>query len=88
MAVGAPVISTRVSGIPELIENDVSGLLVDGGDADALAAAIQRLLADAELRERLARCARDVVERDFDAAIEAGKLLAAMADSIAAGVPR
>ncbi len=88
MAVGAPVISTRVSGIPELIENDVSGLLVDGGDADGLAAAIQRLLGDGDLRERLARSAREVVERDFDAANEASKLLAAMAESIAAGASR
>ena len=88
MAVGAPVISTRVSGIPELIEDNASGLLVDAGDADALAAAIQRLLGDADLRERLAGAARAHVEQDFDSACEASKLLAAMADSIAAGTPR
>lgn len=88
MAVGAPVISTRVSGIPELIENDVSGLLVEGGDADGLAVAIQRLLEDADLRDHLALSAREVVERDFDAATEASKLLAAMAQSIVTGSPR
>ena len=88
MAVGAPVISTRVSGIPELIGDEVSGLLVAGGDANALAAAIQRLLDDAGLRERLARSAREVIERDFDSAREASKLLAAMAESIAAGTSR
>ena len=88
MAVGAPVISTRVSGIPELIGDEVSGLLVAGGDANALAAAIQRLLDDAGLRERLARSAREVIERDFDSAREASKLLAAMAESIAAGASR
>ena len=88
MAVGAPVISTRVSGIPELIGDDVSGLLVDGGDADTLAGAIRRLLGDVALRERLARSAREVVEHDFDAAHEASKLLAAMAESIAAGASR
>lgn len=88
MAVGAPVISTRVSGIPELIGNDVSGLLVEGGDADGLAEAIGRLLEDAPLRDRLARSAREVVERDFDAANEASKLLAAMARSIGVGTSR
>ena len=88
MAVGAPVISTRVSGIPELVEDDISGVLVDGGDAQGLAAAIQRLLGDAELREGLARSARSVVEHDFDAASEASKLLAAMAESISAGAAR
>ena len=88
MAVGAPVISTRVSGIPELVDNDISGVLVEGGDADGLATAIERLLGDADLRDCLARSARDVVERDFDAAREASKLLAAMAQSISAGVAR
>ena len=88
MAVGAPVISTRVSGIPELIENDVSGLLVYGDDVDGLADAIQRLLGDADLRKRLALRAREVVERDFDAATEASKLLAAMAERVAYGMQR
>lgn len=88
MAVGAPVISTRVSGIPELIENDVSGLLVDGDDVEGLADAIQRLLGDADLRKRLALRAREVVERDFDAATEASKLLAAMAERVAYGMQR
>lgn len=88
MAVGAPVVSTRVSGIPELIDDDVSGLLVDGGDASGLAVALRRLLGDAALRERLASAGRAIVERDFDAGIEASKLLAAMASAMQAGAPR
>ena len=55
MALGLPVISTRVSGIPELVVDGVSGLLVAPGDAVALADAIERLLNDPALRELLSR---------------------------------
>jgi colanic acid/amylovoran biosynthesis glycosyltransferase len=75
MAAGAPVVSTRVSGIPELIEDEREGLLVSPGDARALAEALARLLDDGALRRRLAVGARAKVEREFDAAREANKLL-------------
>jgi glycosyltransferase involved in cell wall biosynthesis len=54
MALGLPVLSTQVSGIPELIFDGDSGLLTPPGDAHALADGIARLLVDAALRERLA----------------------------------
>ena len=66
MAQGIPAVSTRVSGIPELIEDGVSGLLVDERDPDALAQALGQLLSDPELRARLGHAGRDVVEREFD----------------------
>ncbi|MBL8298392.1 MAG: glycosyltransferase family 4 protein [Rhodanobacteraceae bacterium] len=75
MASGAAVISTRVSGIPELIEHDVSGLLVPAGDETALADALQRLLTDADLRRRLGVAARARVKAEFDASTEAARLL-------------
>lgn len=75
MAAGAPVVSTRVSGIPELIDNEREGLLVSPRDSRALADAIARLLDDAPLRRRLAVAARAKIEREFDAAREANKLL-------------
>ena len=75
MAAGVPVVSTRVSGIPELIEEEREGLLVPPGDSLALAGALARLLDDAALRRRLATEARAKVEREFDAAREANKLL-------------
>ena len=75
MAAGAPVVSTRVSGIPELIEDEREGLLVSPGDSQALAAALARLLDDAALRRRLAVAARAKIEGEFDAAREANKLL-------------
>lgn len=74
MASGCPVLSTRVSGIPELIGDGVQGLLVNEREPAALADAIQRLLEDDNLRERLAIAARLHVEREFDARIEAGRL--------------
>ncbi len=67
MAVGLPVISTNISGIPELIEHGVSGLLVPQKDARALAAAISELLAAPELRQKLGHAAREKVCRLFNA---------------------
>jgi glycosyltransferase involved in cell wall biosynthesis len=76
MAAGTPVVSTQVSGIPELIENGVEGLLVPERDPRALAGALARLLDVRPLGRRLAAAARAKVEREFDAGREAGKLLA------------
>jgi colanic acid/amylovoran biosynthesis glycosyltransferase len=76
MAAGTPVVSTRVSGIPELIGDGQEGLLVPERDPAALAAAMARLLDDPALGARLAAAAREKVLREFDAATEARKLLA------------
>lgn len=79
MACGAPVVSTRVSGIPELVEHEVNGLLADPGDAEDLARCLQRQLLDTETAHRMAVQARRKVEAEFDVAIEARKLHAALA---------
>jgi glycosyltransferase involved in cell wall biosynthesis len=65
MASGVPVISTPVSGIPELIESGLDGVLVPPNDPLALAEAIDKLLASQELRESLARAARTKIESSF-----------------------
>jgi glycosyltransferase involved in cell wall biosynthesis len=65
MAMGVPVVSTPISGIPEMIEDGVHGLLVDGSP-EALADAIERLLGDAALHERLAAAARARICERFD----------------------
>jgi glycosyltransferase involved in cell wall biosynthesis len=80
MAMGIPVVSTSVSGIPELIENGISGLLVQESDPSALAEAILTLLRDPEMAQRFAMAGRAKVERDFDATRNVkkiGKLLRA-----------
>jgi glycosyltransferase involved in cell wall biosynthesis len=75
MACGAPVVSTRVSGIPELVEDGLEGLLVPVRSPSSLADALARLLDDPALAAGLASAARAKVERDFDAAREARKLM-------------
>ena len=66
MAMGVPVVSTRISGIPEMIDDGVHGLLVEPRDAPALAAALRRVLTDAELHARLASAARQRICERFD----------------------
>lgn len=66
MAMGTPIVSTDVTGIPEILQDEVTGLAVPQRDAQALATACLRLLQDTELRRRLAENARGVVEQRFD----------------------
>ena len=54
LALGVPVVATAVGGIPEMIDDGVEGLLAPAHQPEALAAAIERLVADADLRRRLA----------------------------------
>jgi len=76
MASGVPVVSTTVSGIPELIESGLDGLLVPPNDPAALAEAIDKLLASPELRESLARAARAKIQSSFSLEASANRLLA------------
>jgi glycosyltransferase involved in cell wall biosynthesis len=66
MASQVPVLSTRVSGIPEVIVDAANGLLVGPGDEQALAEAMARLLNDGELRAYLAENGRRRVKERFD----------------------
>jgi glycosyltransferase involved in cell wall biosynthesis len=66
MASGVPVVASRISGIPELVEDGVSGLLVPPGEPAALARALTRLHDDKDLRRQLALSGRAKVEREFD----------------------
>jgi glycosyltransferase involved in cell wall biosynthesis len=76
MASGVPVVSTPVSGIPELIESGLDGLLVPPNNPEALAEAIEKLLASHELRNSLARAARAKIESSFSLNASAERLLA------------
>ena len=66
MAMELPVISTDISGIPELINHQYNGLLVPEKDANAMADAIETLLNDNALRLRLGKAARETVIRHFN----------------------
>jgi glycosyltransferase involved in cell wall biosynthesis len=66
MACGTPVVSTPISGIPELVTDGEDGLLVPPDDVVALADALERLHAEPELRERLGAAARTTVRSRFD----------------------
>jgi len=55
MAAGRPVVATRTGGLPEVVEDGVTGMLVEPGDPSGLAAAIDRLLSDEGLRGRMGR---------------------------------
>jgi glycosyltransferase involved in cell wall biosynthesis len=65
MAMGLAVVSTTITGIPEIVEDGVSGILVPPKEEKALADALSRLLRDRELRERLGANARKKVEAKF-----------------------
>jgi colanic acid/amylovoran biosynthesis glycosyltransferase len=66
LALGTPVVSTDVTGIPDVIRNGQTGLLVPQRNPAALADAIERLLTNPALRVRLASNGRRLIEKEFD----------------------
>jgi glycosyltransferase involved in cell wall biosynthesis len=66
MAMQLPVLSTTVSAIPELVEDEVNGLLVPPEDDEALSMAMTRLLHEPELRQKLGKRARQTILNTFD----------------------
>jgi glycosyltransferase involved in cell wall biosynthesis len=74
MAAGLPVVSTAVSGIPELVRDGENGLLVPPEDPGALASALLRLATDGSLRQRLAAAGRETVAERFDGDVLARRM--------------
>ena len=66
MAMGLPVVATHISGIPELVENERTGLLVPPGQPQKLAEAMLRMLNNGELRNRVIAAGKQRVVREFD----------------------
>jgi glycosyltransferase involved in cell wall biosynthesis len=66
MAMGVPVVATAISAIPELVETEKTGLLVQPGEPRQLAEAMIRMLTETDLRTRIIPAARQRVLQDFD----------------------
>lgn len=75
MAQGKPVVASAVGGVPELVVDGDSGLLVPPGDAGALAVALRRVLGDPTLGRRLGEAARERVRERFSAAAATDRVL-------------
>lgn len=85
MGIGVPAISTRLTGIPELIEDGVNGLLTTPGDHEELADAIEKLLTDPDLAEDLASRGREKVLKDFSVDRYTDDLIEAWTDLLSRG---
>jgi glycosyltransferase involved in cell wall biosynthesis len=80
MSTGLPVVANGITGIPELVEHEVSGLLVRPGRTDLLVGALERLAADGDLRARMGEAGREKVRSEFasrDVGAALGELFAA-----------
>ena len=75
MAAGRPVVASDLSGIPELVQDGVSGLLVPPGDAAGIAAAVRRLIDEPGLGRELGERGREKVEREFRLDVNVADLL-------------
>jgi len=71
LALARPVVATAVGGIPEIVEHGVSGLLVEAGDANALAGACLRVIDDPAFGRQMGSAGRRRVETAFSAAVMA-----------------
>ena len=74
MAAALPVVSTGVSGIPEVLRDDVTGIIVPEADPTATADAIERIVDDRALAARLGASARELVRDEFDLERNIGRL--------------
>ncbi|MGH2852767.1 MAG: glycosyltransferase family 4 protein [Solirubrobacteraceae bacterium] len=83
MAMKLPVVSTRITGIPELIDDGQTGLLVVPGRVDELADAFERLLADPSFCREIGSRAREKVLREFNTERSAERLYALFAEQLA-----
>jgi glycosyltransferase involved in cell wall biosynthesis len=74
MAVGLPVITTAVAGIPELVENNQNGFLYESHDVDGISLGIIELLGNAEKRRQFGSAASKKVREQFDVDLAARQL--------------
>jgi glycosyltransferase involved in cell wall biosynthesis len=84
LAAGLPVIATRITGVPELVEDGVSGFLVTPGDPAALRDAIERLNALPDRGRAMGARGRARVRAEFDVSAEAARMASLFIDSASA----
>jgi colanic acid/amylovoran biosynthesis glycosyltransferase len=82
MAMEVPCISTFVAGIPELVRNEIDGILVSPSDEQELASSIGRLIDDPKLRRRLGAAGRQRVIEKYDIDRNVARLAEIFADRI------
>jgi len=91
MAYGKPVVATRVGGIPEVVQDQESGYLVERGDVEIMANRVLTLLNDASLRERMGNKGKNIVREKFDLRSNVAKLIASYGlrecSSVTNGIP-
>ncbi len=76
MAIGVPVVATRISAIPELVQDGKTGLLVPPGSPQQMADAMLRLLTEQELRRKVIEAGRARILQEFDGSVLIGELAA------------
>jgi glycosyltransferase involved in cell wall biosynthesis len=81
MLVGRPVVASDVGGLRDVVENDVTGLTVPPGDPNALAAALERLLNDSQMRMRMGEAGR-IRARQFEAVAVAPRIVSIFSDAL------
>ncbi len=87
MASGLPCVTTEVgTGTSWIVQDGVSGLVVPPRDPAALAAAINRLLADAGLRRRMGQAGRERVEREFSEQVMVERIMEVYRDVMGRGM--
>ena len=84
MGMARPIVASRVGGIPEFVEDGVSGLLVPPRDRAALAAALVRVLTDRALAIRLGAAAREVVRERYCLDVMVGRIEGLYEEAVAA----
>ena len=65
MACGTPVIATRVGGLPEVVFDNINGILVEPGSVDALRHALDRIISEDDLRSKMSKNSRKLIENKF-----------------------
>jgi glycosyltransferase involved in cell wall biosynthesis len=85
LAAGVPAVATRIAGIPELIEDGVTGFLVPPAEPTATAEMVRRLLDNPDLRNRIAAAGREKVVREFNLETECERLANIMTTVLSAG---